>query len=138
MSDVTVNIQPINETVNVNVNETVENVSVTVQPIVETVEVVIGNGGGGGGGSVVLERTDDTVVDTVTAPANFELEDLIIEVVDENDNPIFSTNQLVYTEETIDITALAECNNLINLSNLTVSNTQPVGEPDGSYWFQPL
>jgi hypothetical protein len=92
----------------------------------------------GGGGDVVLERTDDTVVDTVTAPANFELEDLIIEVVDENDNPIFSTNQLVYTEDTIDITALAECNNLINLSNLTVSNTQPVGQPNGSYWFQPL
>jgi hypothetical protein len=91
-----------------------------------------------GGGSVTLERTDNTLIETIAAPATRELDDLIIEVVDEDENPILTLNQLVYTEQTLDLSILAECNNLINLNNLIVSNTQPVGQPNGHYWFQPL
>jgi hypothetical protein len=100
-------------------------------------EVVVGSGNGGGG-DVILERTDNTLIETIAAPATRELDDLIIEVVDEDDNPILTLNQLVYTEQTLDLSILAECNNLINLNNLIVSNTQPVGQPNGHYWFQPL
>lgn len=91
-----------------------------------------------GGGSVVLERSDDSSLITLTAPQNYNLADLNIEVVDENDNVILSTNQLVYTENEIDLSILAECNNLININNLIVSNTQPIGQPNGHFWFQPL
>lgn len=91
-----------------------------------------------GGGSVVLERSDDSSLITLTAPQNYNLADLNIEVVDENDNVILSTNQLVYTENEIDLSILAQCNNLININNLIVSNTQPIGQPNGHFWFQPL
>jgi hypothetical protein len=129
-----VNITPIVETVEVVVEPIEQSVTVEVTPIVQTVEVVIGSGGG----DVTLERTDNTLIETIAAPATRELDDLIIEVVDEDDNPILTLNQLVYTEETLDLSILAECNNLINLNNLIVSNTQPVGQPNGHYWFQPL
>jgi hypothetical protein len=129
-----VNITPIVQNVEVNITPIVENVALEVTPIVQTVEVIIGSGGG----DVTLERTDNTLIETIAAPATRELDDLIIEVVDEDDNLILTLNQLVYTEQTLDLSILAECNNLINLNNLIVSNTQPVGQPNGHYWFQPL
>jgi hypothetical protein len=129
-----VNITPIVQNVEVNITPIVENVALEVTPIVQTVEVIIGSGGG----DVTLERTDNSLIETIAAPATRELDDLIIEVVDEDDNPILTLNQLVYTEQTLDLSILAECNNLINLNNLIVSNTQPVGQPNGHYWFQPL
>jgi hypothetical protein len=90
------------------------------------------------GGEVSVTRSDNSLLEKVKAPGTLKLTDLNIEIVDENDNPILNLNQLVYTEQILDLTILASCNNLINLNNLIVSDTEPIGQPNGHYWFQPL
>jgi len=65
MSDVNIVIEPIEESVNITVDESVVEVNVTVEQIETAVNVFVG------GGAVNVKRTDGSIIDTVEGPADF-------------------------------------------------------------------
>lgn len=88
------------------------------------------------GGEVVLERTDGSEVATVVGPTDFELNDLIITVEDNNDNVLITTNQMVYTQEEIDLTILASCNVIIGQNtDVEIVNTLPPSGIENTIYF---
>jgi len=90
-----------------------------------------------GGDLVELTRQDDTIIETIEAPATVPLDNLQVEVVDSDDNPILNTSYLAYTQNLLNLEILSQQSVILaQNSTISIGQTPPPTPVNGQLWVQ--
>ncbi len=89
------------------------------------------------GDIVTLIRQDSSLIEEIEAPAILPLDNIQVQVVDSNDNPILATSYLAYTTNQLNLNILSQQSVILaQNSTISIGQTPPPTPVNGQLWVQ--
>ena len=104
---------------------------------IDNVGFGIANNNTNEGEIVNLLRQDSSLIQEIIAPDNTFLDNLQVQVVDTEDNPILNASYLAYTENLLNLNVLSQQSVILaQNSTISVGETPPPSPVNGQLWVQ--